>query len=105
MLRNDFNDITDEEFWNIVQPCEKQLHDYIVDNILDNYVAYHFAIYFNANAMWDQNFSNQVSTAVEDLAQISIKDCNFENIKRILLEKYNLKVVCESPLDVVKVKG
>ena len=55
--------------------------------------------------MWQQSFSNQVSTAIDDLSQFTNADCDFELVKKILEETYELKITSESPLkieDIIK---
>lgn len=98
MIRTDMDDVSDEEFFNVIRPCEELVANYVKDNFLNQYIAFHIAIYYRGNAMWKQSFSNQVSTAIEDLSQFTNDDCNYDLIKKILEENYELKIINESPL-------
>lgn len=100
MIRTDMDDISDEEFFSVVGPCEEMVTNYVKDNFFNQYIAFHIAIYFRGNAMWQQSFSNQVNTAINDLAQFTYDDCDFELVKKILEETYELKITSESPLKI-----
>ena len=104
MIRTDMNDISDDEFDEIVLPCIEKLHDYVVNNFLNEYVATHMAVYFNGDAMWSQTLHQQLNSAVEDFSQFTEKDCDIEQIKKILKEKYKLKITNESPLAIEKIE-
>lgn len=105
MIRTDMDEVSDEEFFRVVAPCEEMVTNYVKDNFLNQYIAFHIAVYFRGNAMWQQSFSNQVSTAIDDLSQFTNADCDFELVKKILEETYELKITSESPLkieDIIK---
>ena len=104
MIRYDMDDVSDEDFDNVVLPCQNKLHEYVQNTFLDEYVAYNISVYYRGNAMWDEPFATQVKSAVEDLAQFSQNDCNYSKIKDILENKYKLKVVCDSPIDIKDLK-
>jgi len=104
MIRNDMNDISDDDFENVVSPCNDMIMKFIKETILDEFVAFDLATYYKNNAMWDEPFELQIKSAIEDLAQLTVKDCNKENIKDILKNKYKLNVVNESPIDIEEIK-
>lgn len=100
MIRTDMNDITDEEFDEVVLPCNEYILKYIKDNFLDEFIAFDIATCYKMNAMWDEPFDSQITTAIEDLSQLRPSDCDKSKIKSILESKYNLKVKNESPIDI-----
>lgn len=104
MIRTDMDDVSDDEFFDVIRPCEEMVTNYVKDSFLNQYIAFHIAIYYRGNAIWKQSFSNQVSTAIEDLSQFTNGDCNYDLIKKILEETYELKVTSESPLEIEDIK-
>lgn len=98
MIRTDMDDISDEDFDNVVLPCSRIITDYIKETFLDEFIAFNIATYYKNNALWDEPFDVQIHSAVEDLAQLSSSDCNKDKIKSILENNHHLKVVCESPI-------
>ena len=105
MIRTDLEDISEEEFEKVILPCVEEMHNYIVDNFLNETVAHHIATYFKGNAMLRQNLNQQLNSAVEDLAQFTAMDCDIEKIKEILEKEYKLKIKNDSPLDIEEVKN
>ena len=84
MIRHDMNDISDEEFDKVVNPCNEYIINYIKNNILNEFVAFDIATCYNMDAMWDEPFDTQIKTAVEDLSQLRFDDCDKSKIKSIL---------------------
>ena len=103
MIRTDLEDISEEDFENVILPCSEEMHNYIKDNFLNESVAHHIAVYFKGNAMWKQNLNQQLNTAVEDLAQFTVKDLDIDKIKKILEEEYKLRIINDSPLDIEEI--
>ena len=52
------------------------------------------------NMMWDESLEILICSAIEDLSQLTINDCDKEKIKKILEEEYKLKVKKENPIDI-----
>lgn len=100
MIRNDMDCITDEEYEKVVVPCYNKIQDYFKSTFLDEYVAFNIATYYKHNALWNEPFEIQVNTAIEDLQQITVEDCDLKRIKQILESKYKLKIVKEEPIDI-----
>lgn len=100
MLRAVMDEISDEEYFNIVLPCQEKIKKHIKNRFLNEYVAFHIAIYYRNNAMWEQSFSNQVYSALDELSKFKITDCDYNLIKKILEETYEIRVLNESPLEI-----
>lgn len=98
MIRNDMDAITDDKFDNVVLPCRDKIINYIKNNILDEYVAYNIATYYKNDAIWNEPFELQIISALEDLAQLNVSDCNIQNIKNILKTKHHLNVISDDPI-------
>ena len=70
MIRTDMDDVSDEEFFRVVSPCEEMVNNYVKDNFFNQYIAFHIAVYY------------------------------IELVKKILEETYELKITSESPLEI-----
>ena len=100
MIRKDKKNISDEEFKKIIDPCIKVITKYIKENILDEFIAFDIATHYKMNALWDEPFDNQIYSAIQDLSEMKLSDCNKDNVKRILKEKHKLEVTSENPLEI-----
>ena len=97
MIRKKCN-VSDSMYKQIIKPVECKVRNHVKKTFLNKYAAYHFAEYYNNDAIWDQPFKQAMNTAVEDLSQFNYNDLDFEEVKKELLENYGLKVISESPL-------
>lgn len=102
MVRIDDNDISDEEFDNIVIPFENTINLYIKEKILNEFVAYFIAEGYNFSSIWNENVDNIINTACEYLTNFNNKDCNKKIIKEILIKKYKLKIIDENKLEIIE---
>jgi hypothetical protein len=97
------NDISDDEYENVVNPCHQIIINYIKTTFLNDFIAYNLATCYSMDAMWSENFDLLIYSALEELTQLNLKDCNKYKIKKILEEKYKLKVINESPIDIKEI--
>ena len=105
MIRHDMDDISDEEFDNVVNPCNEYIINHIRNNFLNEFIAFDIATCYNMNSMWDEPFETQIKSAIEDLSQLRVADCDKSKIKCILESKYNLRIKNESPIDIEEIKN
>ena len=103
-LKNKVSDISDEEFDNIVLPHIKLIDSYLEDKIIPMTVSYHIATGFNSSSLFENTFDIHISSAL-NMFNFIIKDKTKlkNNIKNILLSKYHMKVVNETPLTIEKI--
>jgi hypothetical protein len=104
MIRHDMDDISDEVFDDIVNPCNEYIINYIKENFLNEFIAFDIATCYNMNAMWDEPFETQINSAIEDLSQLRVSDCDKSKVISILESKYKLRVKNESPIDIEDIK-
>lgn len=106
MFRHEnLNDITDEEYENIVIPFEESIDKYIRDNIIDDFVAFYIATGYKQEALWDDNLKIMYNSAVEDLCSASnVKIHNYKKLGKILENKYGLRIINENPLELEEIK-
>lgn len=98
--KNSQEDITDEEFDNIVCPFDDEMRDYVKNNILNQYVAFYIAEGYRKSAIWECSMDAMVATAIEMLCQYTYKDCYYNKIKELLKVEYDLEVINEKPVQV-----
>lgn len=103
MFRKDFEIIPDDEFVKLVEPHNIALAEYIKENILYDFVAFYIAKGYELDALWEGNLTAHVNSAIEHLSAIEFKNLyDYNLLKKVLEEKYNLIVVNDKPLQVEK---
>ena len=85
-------------------PCNEYIINYIKENFLNEFIAFDIATCYNMNAMWDEPFETQINSAIEDLSQLRVSDCDKSKVISILESKYKLRVKNESPIDIEDIK-
>lgn len=104
MFRTDFN-ISDEEFVKVVEPHNKAIDEYLRDKVVYEFVAFYLATGYELNALWESSLLAHYNGALESLCGVSFKNLNeFDKVKSILKNKYNLIVVNEEPLQFAQKK-
>lgn len=103
MIRYDMNDISDEEYENVVNKCHQIIVDHIKTTFLNDFIAYNLATCYSMDAMWSEDFDLLIYSAIEELSHLELKDCNKNKIKHLLEEKYKLKVINESPIEIEEI--
>lgn len=97
-LRNDFNDVSDEEWEKISAPFYKCLDSWLQEHryLIDEFVALYISKGIEYNSIWTGSFDGLVNGAVETLSGYFIcKRINRRNFASILANKYNLKMIQE----------
>ncbi len=95
----DLKNMSDEEFESIIMPFDKMIKDYLID-FAKEYIAFYISNAYQYNALWDEKFSLTIVSALERLVELDIEDIDLNEIKKILEEKYDLKITCELPLKI-----
>ena len=103
MIRKEKGDISDLEYEKTVQKCDIDLINYIKNEFLNEFLAFYIATLYVKNALWDDALDLHIGSALDYLSTISLNDCNKNKIKNILKDKYKLKILKESPLEIVEV--
>ncbi len=98
MFRTDF-DISDDDFIKVVEPHNKAIDEYLRDNVVYEFVAFYLATGYKLNALWESSLLAHYNGALESLCGVTFKNRKeFDKIKSILKNKYNLIVINEEPL-------
>lgn len=95
----DLKNMSDEEFESIIMPFDKMIKAYLID-FAKEYIAFYISNAYQYNALWDEKFSLTIVSALERLVELDIEDIDLNEIKKILEEKYDLKITCEFPLKI-----
>ena len=90
--------------FTIITITEEIDEEYIKENFLNEFIAFDIATCYNMNAMWDESFETQINSAIEDLSQLRVSDCDKSKVISILESKYKLRVKNESPIDIEDIK-
>ena len=92
--------VTDDEFDNIICPFDDCIREYVLNNVLNQYIAFYIAEGYRKSAVWENDMDIIVATAIEMLCQYNKKDCDYSKIKELLKTEYDLEVINEEPVQV-----
>lgn len=98
MVRTSLEDITDDEFEKIVVPFDNKINSYVDNEILSEFVACYIATGYRMSAIWNSSLKIICNSASECLCDC--ENFDYEKIKKILKDKYNLEIVNEDKLDI-----
>lgn len=102
MIRDDINDVNNEEFDKLVKSFDTAFNGYFKDHkLIEKYVVFYIAERLKHNFLFRQTLNDIVFASLNDLAQFNEVDCNYDDMKRILKEKYNLEIISDDPLDII----
>ena len=105
-LRTDF-EILDDEFDEIAKPFDDELDLWFENHkyLIDEFVAFYIAKGIEHNAIWSGAFSGLLNASVETLSEyFNDKNVNRDQINKLLLNKYNLKLIQEKPMVFERIK-
>ena len=98
-------DISDEELETIINPFYDNYHEFIIDYVMPEVIAFYLASSFSRNAMWEATFLQHFNSASDMFNLISD---NYEKTKaeviKLLKLKYALEIISEDPLDFKKIE-
>ena len=104
MIRDDINQVTNEEFDKLVETFDNAFTKHVKDNnILEEYVSYYIAERIKHNFLFREQMDDIVFSALNDLSQFYVADCDYDKIKQLLETKYKLKITNENPLEIISI--
>lgn len=104
MIRDDINQVTNEEFDKLVETFDNAFTKHFKDNnILEEYVSYYIAERIKHNFLFGEQMDDIVFSALNDLSQFYVADCDYDKIKQLLETKYKLKITNENPLEIISI--
>ena len=104
MFRTDrLKDITDDVFDKITLPHSELCHQFSIDFIIPEYIAFYLASGYYHDALWENPLLTHINDALNNFnVDIDDMDSLILNIKKLLKTKYNLEVISEEPIFQVK---
>ena len=104
MIRDDISQVTNEEFDKLVETFDNAFAKHFKDNnILEEYVSYYIAERIKHNFLFREQMDDIVFSALNDLSQFYVADCDYDKIKQLLETKYKLKITNENPLEIISI--
>lgn len=96
----DGKDVSNEEFDSIVDPFTDLCSNYLIQELIPKYIAFHIAEGYRTSAIWSNSYDIIFNTAMDMFNIIpknvrSIKD----DVAKLLEKEYKLKIISEDPLD------
>ena len=95
-------DITDKEFEEILLPFYNNYNDYFINFVIPETIAFYLANGYSRNCLSDCPLINHVNSALDIFNVRCNVDELIPQIKLILRIKYNLKIVKNNPLKLIK---
>lgn len=95
-------DITDKEFEEILLPFYNNYNDYFFSFVIPETIAFYLANGYSRNCLSDCPLINHVNSALDIFNVRCNVDELIPQIKLILRIKYNLKIVKNNPLKLIK---
>lgn len=104
MIRSDF-DISDEDFAEINLPFTEDVHQYLRENFIFEYIAYYIATGYRKDALWAGKLSGLFNSAIDDLCGLQFGlNGDIERLRTILKEKYNLLLISDEDLEIEEIQ-
>ena len=95
-------DITDKEFEEILLPFYNNYNEYVIKFVIPDAVAFYLANGYSRNCLSDCPLINHVNSELDIFNVRCNVDKLIPQIKLILRIKYNLKIVKNNPLKLIK---
>ena len=101
MVRDDINEVDNEEFDKLIVSFDSAFDKFFKDNqLIEKYVAFYIAERLKHNFFFLFTLDDIVFASLNDLAQFNEDDCNYDIMKRILKEQYSFEIVSDDPLNI-----
>lgn len=102
MIRDDINDVNNADFDKLIESFDTAFDSYFKEHkLIEKYVAFYISERLKHNFLFRQTLDDIVFASLNDLAQFNEDDCNYDDMKKILKEKYNLEIISDDPLDII----
>lgn len=104
MIRTDY-DISDEDFERVNEPFIEDIHKYVRDNFIFEYLAYYIATGFQKDALWAGKLSGLFNGAIDELCGFKFgTNEDIESLRTILKDKYNLLLTSDEDLEIEEIQ-
>ena len=96
-------DITDEEFEEILLPFYSNYNEYLIKFVIPDAIAFYLAKGYSRNCLSDYPLINHINSALDIFNVRGNVDKLITEIELILRIKYNLKITKNNPLKLMKI--
>ena len=96
--------LTDEEFETLTEEFNDKLDIYIKE-MAENYVAYYISLGYNLSALVEGDLAITAFCALDSLSGTMKKIYDIDNVKKILEDRYSLRIINDNTMAVIEVKG
>ena len=97
----------EEEFRKILEPCEKEITNYMKNELLYELATFHLASSFKHDCIWsDSSLKKEYEDALDyfNFLKPKFEEVDKERIKKLLEEKYSLRIINENPIEIEKIQ-
>lgn len=104
MIRIDY-DISDENFEKISKPFIEDIHQYVRENFIFEYLAYYIATGYRKDALWAGKLNGLFNGAIDELCGLQFGlNSDIERLREILKDKYNLLLTSDVVLEIEEIQ-
>ena len=101
-MREDFKNINEEEFLNIIKFHSEQVKEYLEKELYD-FIAFYIAKGIEYNSIFDNDFDRIINTAIESFDSFQFRNSiNKKRVKKILKNEYSIKIIKDNPMKIEK---
>lgn len=103
MIRMDY-EISDEDFEKVNQPFIEDIHQYLRENFIFEYLAYYIDTGYRKDALWASKLSGLFNGAIDELCGLQFGlNGDIERLRAILKNKYNLLLTSDEDLEIEEI--
>ncbi len=103
MIRMDY-EISDEDFEKVNQPFIEDIHQYLRENFIFEYLAYYIDTGYRKDALWAGKLSGLFNGAIDELCGLQFGlNGDIERLRAILKNKYNLLLTSDEDLEIEEI--
>ena len=102
-------DLSDDDFAKALEPSEKEIKDYLLNDFLYDFFARCLATDFKNDSIWaDSNLEMEYADAMAYLSLIPARlkrfDLDLEKLKSVLEKKHSLNLTSVNPIGIEEIK-
>ena len=103
MIRMDY-EISDEDFEKVNQPFIEDIHQYLRENFIFEYLAYYIDTGYRKDALWAGKLNGLFNGAIDELCGLQFGlNGDIERLRAILKNKYNLLLTSDEDLEIEEI--
>ena len=97
-------EISDEDFEKVNQPFIEDIHQYLRENFIFEYLAYYIDTGYRKDALWAGKFSGLFNGAIDELCGLQFGlNADIQRLRAIPKNKYNLLLTSDEDLEIEEI--